>query len=289
MAVAMVIPCLLYWCYDKRAGRYALFSFAISSMFNQLVKNIVCSYRPWVQDARIVPDHKALEGAGGYSFPSGHAQSTASVMAGLGYYYRKYRWPIVVGIVFVVLIAFSRNFLGVHFPQDVIVGTLEGCVFAYIAWKILEWSEESEERSLIVVIVAVTLTALSLVYLTVKPYPMDYVDGELLVDPMDMLESCYKSAGALIGTVVGLFVEKVYIRFYTGKISIGETLMRLVVGAVLALVTYKLSGKLFEPLFGDMIEELFKHMLTFFVVTAGAPFLFRPLAARFFPASSERV
>lgn len=288
MAVAMVIPCLLYWCYDKRAGRYALLSFGFSSMFNQIVKNTFCVYRPWIRDTRIVPDSVAIKGANGYSFPSGHAQSTASVMAGLGWYYRKLVWPPVVAILFTLLVAFSRNFLGVHAPQDVLVGVVEGCVFAYVCWKLMEWAEQSEERAFVVLLVGTVLTVVSLVYLTIKPYPVEYVNGEVLVDPKEMLVSCYKSAGALTGILAGLFVEGAYIRFETGNVGVAESAARLLMGALMALVVHKLAGALFMELFGDTVGELFKYALTFFVVSAGAPFFFRPLGNRFFAGSHAK-
>lgn len=284
MAVAMVIPCMLYWCYDKRAGQFALLSFSIGTMFNQFLKNTVCAYRPWVRDVRIVPDEEALEGAGGYSFPSGHAQATASVLVGLGFYYRKYRkrlWPLVLGVAFTLLVCFSRNFLGVHLPQDVVVGFIEGCLFAYLTWKLMDWVDQGEGRDFTAMVVLLALTLASLVYLTIKPYPVDYVDGELLVDPQEMLVSCYKSAGALVGTVIGWFLERTYIRFETGGLRFAEVVARVVLGAVLALAVYKLSGHLFESLFGEAIGELFKHALTFLMLSAGVPLLFRPLSSWF--------
>ncbi len=74
----VVIPCLLYWCFNKRAGEFLVFSFCISIFVTNLVKSIVCCYRPWLRSPDIRPAEGALKKATGYSFPSGHS-STASI------------------------------------------------------------------------------------------------------------------------------------------------------------------------------------------------------------------
>lgn len=48
--LTMLIPCVMYWCIDKRRSTLALITYGVSSVFNQLIKNTVCCYRPWVRD-----------------------------------------------------------------------------------------------------------------------------------------------------------------------------------------------------------------------------------------------
>ena len=48
----IVIPCVLYWCLDKRSGALALLAYGFSWLCNQLIKNTVCCYRPWIRDSR---------------------------------------------------------------------------------------------------------------------------------------------------------------------------------------------------------------------------------------------
>ena len=50
-------------------------------------------------------------------------------------------------------------------------------------------------------------------YILLKPYPMDYVDGALLVDPQKMMNDTFKGAGGFIGLMVGSFIERHYIKY----------------------------------------------------------------------------
>jgi undecaprenyl-diphosphatase len=61
----------------------------------------------------------------GLSFPSSHAANNAAVATFLTWYYPKYKW-IFVGIALTV--AFSRIYVGVHFPIDVIGGIIVGII-----------------------------------------------------------------------------------------------------------------------------------------------------------------
>ena len=56
--------------------------------------------------------------------------------------------------------------------------------------------------------VGIAACILSLVYIKLKPYPMDYVDGQLLVDPVKMMNDSFKAAGAFLGFVIGSFIDR---------------------------------------------------------------------------------
>lgn len=273
MAVAMAIPCYVYWCLDRECGQFALLSYGSSTMFNQLVKNTACVYRPWVRNTRLVPDSVALTGAGGYSFPSGHVQSTASTLGAIGWKYRR-RWVIMSAALFTVLVGFSRNILGVHTPQDVLVGLLEGCAFVALTSRVLPWIEAREGRDLYVTLGGAAATLLYLVFVTLKPYPMDYVGGQLLVDPAEMLVSCYKAGGAFLGILLGWFAERRYVRFQTGGLSWKECAVRMIAGAAVTFCVYKLVGGAAVALLGRNVGQLVKYGSAFFTATAVAPALF---------------
>lgn len=73
----MIIPVFVYWCIDKKAGIYMTMCFSIAVFLNQTLKNIFCVLRPHVRWESIVPMDKALDGATGFSFPSGHTTLAA--------------------------------------------------------------------------------------------------------------------------------------------------------------------------------------------------------------------
>lgn len=64
------------------------------------------------------------------SLPSNHMSSVVAVLGVLIYYYRKY-WKYAA--IFVMLMAFSRMHNGMHYPSDVIAGTLFGLIYSQLA------------------------------------------------------------------------------------------------------------------------------------------------------------
>ena len=125
----------------------------------------------------------------------------------------------------VLMVAFSRNYLGVHTPQDVLVAlTLSICCLYFMRKLFLRLEEHPEEEDKWLLIFFL-VSAAALVYVTVKPYPMDYVDGKLLVDPKDMMRDGYKDFGQMCALCLGrcalvlviIFVWPVVIRMICGQ------------------------------------------------------------------------
>ncbi len=285
-AVALVVPCVAYWCLDKRKSWLALISYGGSLMVNQLVKATACVYRPWVRDPRITPEPSAIDAASGYSFPSAHTQSSTSMLVALGWQWRDRRWPLILGLVFTFFVAFSRNYLGVHTPQDVIVGFAEACLVVWLVRRLLEWVDAGEGRDLVVFAWGVALVAASLAYVTLKPYPAEYIGGKLLVDPFEMIEDCYKSAGVTLGVLAGWVIERRSIDFSTDGVDLRRGALRLVVGGALLGLAYGPVGHAFVSLLGAYPGQLVRHVLVFLTVTAIAPVAFVAVERRVFRLAS---
>lgn len=67
-----------------------------------------------------------------YSFPSGHSSLAFSLAAGLALEYRK--WYITIpAYVWASNVAYSRVYLGVHYPSDVLAGAAIGIASAYLS------------------------------------------------------------------------------------------------------------------------------------------------------------
>lgn len=119
--------------FDKKRGRIAFVILAITLVITDVAAAQII--KPWV--GRIRPSH-ALEGinllvgrGGKFSFVSNHAANVFALSVVLGYFYSKAKpWLFTLA----AMIAFSRVYVGVHYPADILFGGL----FGYgVAWSIL--------------------------------------------------------------------------------------------------------------------------------------------------------
>ncbi len=140
---------LIYWVWDRQGGRRILLGFCYGVIFSAILKLTFCIYRPWIRDAQIIPYGNAIASAGGYSFPSGHSTRAATILGGISFLLKQKGLLLPACLLFsiIFIVMFSRNYLGVHTPQDVIVGFLIGLFSIYAAIKTDTWTAKSEKDS----------------------------------------------------------------------------------------------------------------------------------------------
>lgn len=120
----------------RKIGIMALSAMALCALVtNVCLKNLVARPRPYTQ----IPGLTALIPAQvDWSFPSGH---TTASFASAGIYLqtlpRKYGIP---ALILAALIAFSRLYVGVHYPTDVLAGMLIGLLGSWIICRIANHS-----------------------------------------------------------------------------------------------------------------------------------------------------
>ena len=123
--------CLLIPKKTRTVGLCSLIALILSLLCtNILLKNLVRRARPFQQYAQLIP---LIPAPRDFSFPSGHTSASfaAAVACFLGFRDRN-RWlPAVCPLVLAALIGFSRLYLGVHFPTDVLAGCLIGCAAGF--------------------------------------------------------------------------------------------------------------------------------------------------------------
>lgn len=215
--IPLLVVAMVYWVYSKKAGAWILLNVSGTYWLNGILKLTACVYRPWIRDPRVVPAEAAFASATGYSFPSGHS-TFATAYYGCGalccWRQRKARALSAVMVLLLAATLFSRNYLGVHTPQDVLVGFLVSLLFLLVSIRLFRWMEAGKQkRDLQVLVVGLCLMVLSLVYIMVKPYPMDYVDGLLLVDPEKMKPDTICGITSVVGWLVGWYLERRFVRF----------------------------------------------------------------------------
>jgi len=114
----IIFGLLILWCFSKRNGYYLLTVCYSGIILSQFLKILCRIPRPWVQDPSFTIVESAREAATGYSFPSGHTTNATCTAGGIAAIFKK-KWVTWLCIVLIILVAFSRMYLGVHTPLDV--------------------------------------------------------------------------------------------------------------------------------------------------------------------------
>ena len=103
-----------------------------------------------IRPCHVLPDVHLLVSCGsGYSFPSSHAVNNFTGAAVLSSFVPKGRWALYL---FTSVVAFSRVYVGVHYPSDVLAGAIAGIglgsVAAFLFVKIESWWNERNASTL---------------------------------------------------------------------------------------------------------------------------------------------
>ncbi len=139
----VAIIAYLYLCLDKKLGRTMSAGMLYALLGGEFLKNSILRLRPYFVNSNI-QCLRAPAGSGdimdiaiqGYSFPSLHA-ANAVIMFGAPFPLLRKRWARILCVFMILLIGFSRVYLGVHYPTDVLVGWLLGLVALTIVTYIL--------------------------------------------------------------------------------------------------------------------------------------------------------
>ncbi|MCL2373803.1 MAG: phosphatase PAP2 family protein, partial [Treponema sp.] len=122
---------ILWWIDEKRGLSFGVF-LIISAWINAFMKDLFAQPRPFHIDPSL-----GIAAASGYGAPSGHAQLAVCfwipAAAWLEAARPRRRQLIWAAAIFIILIiGFSRLYLGAHFPTDIFAGWILGAVFLFI-------------------------------------------------------------------------------------------------------------------------------------------------------------
>lgn len=120
----------------RKIGLAMLIALAVTSLIGEVfIKNIIQRPRAFTT----FPDIEIIIKAPlSYSFPSGHTASSFAAAVVLGYYIKNWKYLFYF---FAALVAFSRLYLFVHYPSDIIGGIALGVVCSLMTIKIIENSK----------------------------------------------------------------------------------------------------------------------------------------------------
>ena len=117
--IFILVGLLFFWCISKKQGYFILSVGFLGTVMNQFLKLVFRIPRPWVRDPEFTIVESARAEATGYSFPSGHTQSSVGVFGSIARITGNKVLRILC-IAACVLVPLSRLYLGVHTPADVI-------------------------------------------------------------------------------------------------------------------------------------------------------------------------
>ena len=279
----------VYWSIDKRLGRQLGYVFLLSAAINNVAKNLARQPRPFWLDPSV-----RLHDAESYGLPSGHAQHATAVYLLLAAWVRRgWVWPLAFG--FILLMALSRIYLGVHFIQDVIVGFTLGLVVLglFLFWQRAfaeRFSRRILGRRLLIMIVipaALALAYVSVLLLLGAPN-MDVPWAEFVsAAELTAHEDVVATLAGLLGFGVGMILESSRVRFRADG-PIWQRVVRYALGIAVAVGIWSLRAVLpADPEWVALPLRFLRYLLLLLWVTYFAPWVFVKLRLAAADAESE--
>lgn len=277
----ILIGLIFFWCINKKEGYYLLFIGFIGTILNQFLKLVFRIPRPWKIDTNFTPVKSAVEGATGYSFPSGHTQSSVGIFGGIARWNKKI-WLRTVSISIAVLVPISRMYLGVHTPLDVGVSVISAIFLIFGLYPILHKSTDNT-KSLRAIIVFIVLFSLAyLLFVNFHNFPAD-IDSE---NYKNGLKNGYKIFGCSLGILLTFEIDTRFIHFET-RAALPAQILKLLFGFIPIIL---IKSLLKEPLALILGNSFVADCVRYFLLTAFAgcvwPLTFKRFSKLFIKKSS---
>lgn len=122
----IIISILLYLFGNKKGkivAKRMIIILVVITLFTQLIKYFIMRPRPYTELSNLI----LLDLGTDYSFPSGHTSTSTAMAYLLSKEYNKWCFMLIP-----LVVAFSRLYIGVHYPSDVLGGFLLGFFIAYL-------------------------------------------------------------------------------------------------------------------------------------------------------------
>jgi membrane-associated phospholipid phosphatase len=283
----LVAP-LLYWCWDAQIGLRLGLYLMVGSVTSESLKMFFHTTRPYWYDRRV----RALSTENVFGIPSGHALHSLVVWFGAAHWLHK-RWLWIAAAIVVPIIGFSRLYLGMHFPTDVLAGWAVGAAllgfFVWIEPYVICWMQPRPlyMRMLAVITASIMLVALgSVAKLSLAGWttPPEWVANALAAAPQAGpiqpigLSTVLSSSGAFLGLALGYLWLHEGGGYQTPGTS-WQYIGRYALGVIGILVLWRGLGAIFprDEAFVAYVLRYLRYALIGLWISFAAPVLFQKL------------
>lgn len=230
----MAFGMIIFWCIDKYQGYYLLCTGFLGTVVNQFLKMFFRVPRPWVKDPSFNIVGSAKEAAGGYSFPSGHTQTSVGLYGGMARW-NKHKVLRIIAIILCVLVPFSRLYLGVHTLADVLVSLCIATLFVFVGYPIFKKAAESPKVMYTVLTVLTLVMVGYLLFVCLYNFPPSVYTEENIHNLESARKNGFTLLGCLIGLIVAYTMDIKFIHFETKAVWWAQIIKAVVgIGLVIA-------------------------------------------------------
>jgi membrane-associated phospholipid phosphatase len=242
----------IIWCCDYSFGAVLVIFFLFTDYVNFILKDLIRQPRPFDLNPSV-----KLSQAEGYGMPSGHAQMAVTAWGAIALRVGK-KWFWAIAIAIMLLIGFSRVYLGVHFPTDVLAGWIIGAIllviYAVARHPLEKWLSGLRLWQQLVLALGVSLVLLLL----------------------NRSNEALTASGTLLGTAAGFALARPYVSFSASG-PWWHRAVRFIIGIAVLFALY-LGLKAVFPADGTAVGAIFRfvrYTVLGFWLVLGAPWLFR--------------
>jgi membrane-associated phospholipid phosphatase len=137
---ALCLIAMMYFYFKRKQYALALlYSFLISGLVSQLLKNLISSPRPklYFEAGTYLNFINGVTLSGSSGFPSGHTATAFAIATVLALMMKNKKWQLLI-LPAAALVGYSRIYLAQHFLLDVIAGALLGSISGVLAFYIAQ-------------------------------------------------------------------------------------------------------------------------------------------------------
>lgn len=250
MYIFTLIVVIIYWAIDKRFAYKFAIAFIASAAVNAGLKNIFMRNRPFLEEG-VTSISKETHGT---SFPSGHSQASGVIYYSLNNEYGKNRYLKIFSYFVLIIVPFTRMYLGQHYLTDVLFGAIIGILVTIGMFKLFEIMKDKEH---IYPLFAIPIFLVLMVILHNKGY--------------SNAKDIFVAGGGYIGFTLGYAIEKLYVK-HDVSTTILNRILKVVGGLVIVLGSYFLLKTVFPE--QSLIFDSIRYFLIAIIASCLVPYLF---------------